>query len=149
MRNPQRARYLAEFLAPVLENAGDITAEPGSPGVCSCHEQVAGPAEPAVDFAIGLELREVWKRVPSPRKGEGEQATGEFSDSLTEVLESDDHAVGVLWALLAATAISRAPMRCQSRSPVRPVAAAHPATAPPWAAAVFTGTCHRSRKFSS
>ena len=56
MRNPQRARYLANFLAPVLQNAGDSTAEPGSPDGCSCHETVAGSAEPAVDFAVGLEL---------------------------------------------------------------------------------------------
>jgi hypothetical protein len=101
MRNSQRARVLADILAPVLENAGGITAEPGSPDGCSCNETVVGSAEPAVDLAIGLELREVRKKVPSPRKGEGEQATGEFSDRLTEVLESDDHAAGVLWALLA------------------------------------------------
>jgi len=54
-----------------------------------------------VDFAIRLELHEVWKKIPSPREGTGEQATGKLSDRLTEVLESDDHAVGVLWALLA------------------------------------------------
>src|SRR5215469_9905546 len=101
MRNSQRARVLADILAPVLENGGGIAAEPGSPDGCSCHETVAGSAEPAVGLAIGLELREVRKKVPSPRKGEGEQATGEFSDRLTEVLESDDHAAGVLWALLA------------------------------------------------
>ena len=101
MRNSQRARYLANFLAPALQNAGDSTTEPGSPDVCSCHETVTGSAEPAVDFAVGLELREVRKKVPAPRKGEGERDTGEFSDRLTEVLESDDHATGVLWALLA------------------------------------------------
>jgi hypothetical protein len=101
MRNPQRARDLATFLAPVLENAGDIAAEPGSPEDCSCQEQVAGPAEAAVDFAVGLELREVWKKARSPREGAGEQATGKLSDRLTEVLERDEHAVGVLWALLA------------------------------------------------
>jgi hypothetical protein len=101
MRNPQRARDLAKFLAPALEHAGDIAAETGSPDGCSCQEKVAGPAEPAVDFAIGLELREVRKKVPSPRNGEGERAAGEFGDRLTKVLESDDHAVDVLWALLA------------------------------------------------
>lgn len=78
-----------------------MTAEPGSPAGCSCHEAVAGSAEPAVDFAVGLELREVRKKLPSPRKGEGEQAKGEFRDRLAKVLEGDDHAVGVLWALLA------------------------------------------------
>jgi hypothetical protein len=101
MRNSQRARVLADILAPALENEGDITAEPGSPDGCSCHETVTGSAEPAVDLAIGFELRELRKKVPSPRNGEGEQATGEVSDRLTEVLESDDHAAGVLWALLA------------------------------------------------
>lgn len=101
MRNSQRARVLADILAPALENDGDITAEAVSPDGCSCHETVAAPAEPAVDLALGLELRELRKKVPSPRKGEGEHATGEFGDRLTEVLESDDRAAGVLWALLA------------------------------------------------
>ena len=101
MRNPQRARDLATFLAPVLENAGDAAAEPGSPDGCSCHEKVVGLAEPAVDFAIRLELREVWEKVLSPRERAGEKATSKLSDRLTEVLERDDHAVGMLWALLA------------------------------------------------
>jgi hypothetical protein len=99
MHNRQRARYLAKFLAPVLANAGDLAAESGSPHSCSCHEKVAGPAEPAVDTAVLLELREVRKKVP--RRSPGELAADELSDRLTEVLESDDHAVGVLWALLA------------------------------------------------
>jgi hypothetical protein len=101
MHNRQRARDLARFLAPVLENAGDFAAEPDSPDGCSCHEKVAGPPGPAVDTAVLLELREVRKKVPLPRKGAGEQATDELSDRLTEVLESDHHAGGVLWALLA------------------------------------------------
>ena len=101
MHNRQRARDLAKFLAPVLENAGDLAAEPGSPDGCSCHEKVAGPAEPAVDTAVLLELREVRKKVLLPREGAGERAADELSDRLTEVLASDDHAVGVLWALLA------------------------------------------------
>jgi hypothetical protein len=98
MHNRQRARDLAKFLAPVLAN-GDLAAEPGSPDGCSCHEKVPGPAEPAVDTAVLLELREVRRKVP--RESAGEQATDDLSDRLTEVLESDDHAVGVLWALLA------------------------------------------------
>jgi hypothetical protein len=101
MHNRQRARDLAKFLAPVLENAGDFFGEPGSPDDCSCHEKAAGPAEPAVDTAVLLELREVRKKVPLPRDGATEQATDELSDRLTEVLEGDDHATGVLWALLA------------------------------------------------
>src|SRR5215471_13135698 len=101
MRNSERARVLADILAPALQNDEGITAEPGSPNGCSCHETVAGSAEPAGDLAIRFELREVRKKVPSPQKGEGEQATGEFRDRLTEVLESDDRASAVLWALLA------------------------------------------------
>jgi hypothetical protein len=97
----QRARDLAKFLAPVLENAADIAAEPGSPDGCSCHETVAGSAEPAVDFAVALELCEVRKKLPAPPKGGSEQAKGEFRDHLARVLDSDDRAVGVLWALLA------------------------------------------------
>src|SRR5689334_2198794 len=101
MHNPQRASELAKFLAPVLKQAGDVAAEPGSPEDCSCREKMAAPAEPAVDVAIGLELHEVWKKAVSPQEQAGEQATGELSDRLTEVLEGDEHAVEVLWALLA------------------------------------------------
>src|SRR5690242_4588672 len=100
MHSPQHARDLAEFLAPALENARDVAAEPGSPDGCSC-ETVVGPAGPAVDSAIRLELHEVWKKIPSGPEGAGERATGKLSDRLTEVLERDDHAVRVLWALLA------------------------------------------------
>src|ERR1700751_2563994 len=101
MRNPQRVRDLARFLAPALVHAEDSTAEASSPDDCSCHEKVTGPAEPAVDFAIGFELRELRKKVPPPRQGGGEQATGAYSDRVAEVLAADDRAVGVLWALLA------------------------------------------------
>jgi hypothetical protein len=101
MPNPQQARDLAEFLAPTLENARNVNAEPGSPDSCLCHEKVIHPAEPAVDFAIHLELREVLKKGLSLGDGAGEQATGKLSDHLTELLEGDDHAVPVLWALLA------------------------------------------------
>src|SRR5215470_6269444 len=104
MNSPQQARNLATFLAPALESARDIAAEPGSPDGCSCETEV-GPAGPAVDSAILLELHEVWKKIPLRRAGAGagaaERAPGNLSDRLTEVLESDDHAVGVLWALLA------------------------------------------------
>lgn len=101
MTNTQRARDLAEFLAPALDNAGDVAAELGSPEGCSCHEQVTGPVEPAVDVAIGLELRDVWNSTLSPQERAGEPVTGKLSDRLTEALDRDDHAVEVLWALLA------------------------------------------------
>jgi hypothetical protein len=101
MHDPQRARELAKFLAPVLENVRDLPAEPSSPDGCSCHEEVAGPVEPAVDLAIHLELAEVRKKLPAPARAAGEQATIEPSDRLTEVLKRDGHTAGVLWALLA------------------------------------------------
>jgi hypothetical protein len=101
MHNPQRARDLAEFLAPVLEDARDVAAQSGPQDGCSCHETVTGPAEPAVDYAIRLELDAVRKKVSPPAGGAAEQATGKLTDRLAEVLESDDHAVEVLWALLA------------------------------------------------
>jgi len=101
MNNPQRARDLADFLAPALENARDVPADPGSPAGCSCQEKVSDPAEPAVDVAICVELHKVWQKGLSSRDGAGGHATGKLSDRLTEVLESDEHAVGVLWALLA------------------------------------------------
>ncbi len=101
MHNPQHARDLANFLAPALENARDVNADPGSPDSCSCDEKVIVPAEPDVDFAICLELCEACKKGLAIRDEAGQQATGKLSDRLTEVLEGDDHAVGVLWALLA------------------------------------------------
>src|SRR5437588_5062383 len=101
MPNPQHARDLAEFLAPTLENARNVNAELGSPDSCLCHEKVIHSPEPAVDCAVHLELHEVLKKGLSLADGAGEQATGKLSDHLTELLEGDDHAVRVLWALLA------------------------------------------------
>jgi len=101
MDKPQHARDLAKFLAPALRNASGINAEPDSPGSCSCHEEVAGPAEPAVDFAIYLELREAWRKGNPKGNGAAEQDPGRLSERLAELLERDDHAVGVLGALMA------------------------------------------------
>src|SRR5258707_1623474 len=101
MHNPQRARDLANYLAPASENALDVNADPGSLDSCSCDEKVVVPAEPDVDFAICLELREACEKGLAIRDEAGQQATGKLSDRLTEVLEGDDHAVGVLCALLA------------------------------------------------
>src|SRR5260221_243817 len=101
MHNPQRARDLANFLAPALENALDVNADPGSLDSCSCDEKVVVAAEPDVDFAMWLELREACKKGLALRDGAGQQATGKLSDRLAQVLEGDDHAAGVLWALLA------------------------------------------------
>jgi hypothetical protein len=101
MQNPQRARELAEFLAPALKNAGDGAAQPASPGGCSCHETVVGPTERAVDSAIRFELDAVWKKASLLTGRPGKRANGEVTDRLTQVLERDDHAVEVLWALLA------------------------------------------------
>src|SRR5450432_850853 len=101
MQNTQHAHDLAKFLAPMLENVQDFSTEPGSPDSVSHLENAAGPAGPAVDFAILLELHEVWKKAQSLRNEAGERAADEFGDRLTEVLEGDEHAVGVLWALLA------------------------------------------------
>jgi len=100
MHQPQRARDLAKFLAPALRNAPDVNAGPDSPDGCACDEKVAGPAEPAVDFAIYLELREAWRKGNPDGNGAVED-TGKLGERLTEVLEDDDHAVGVLSALVA------------------------------------------------
>ena len=101
MRNSQHARDLAKCLAPVLENVRDVISEPGSPDCCSGLEKVIDPTEPDVDFAVCLELYEAWGKGLSRRDGAEEQATGTLCDRLADVLEGDDHAVGVLWALLA------------------------------------------------
>jgi hypothetical protein len=100
MHKPQNARALARFLAPALQNAQDVNAEPGSPDSCSCYENVAGAAEPAIDFAIYLELHEAWRKGKPEGNGTAEQDAGKLCDSLTEVLEDDDHAVEVIGALL-------------------------------------------------
>src|SRR6266487_5022007 len=102
MHKPQHAQALAKFLAPALQNAPDaVNAEPDSPDSCTCHKKVVGPAEPAVDFAIYLELREAWRKGNPKGNGAAEQDIGKLSERLTELLENDDHAVGVLSALVA------------------------------------------------
>jgi hypothetical protein len=100
MHNSQHARVLAKFLWPTLEHAQDVSAEFGSLDNCSCFEKVTYPAEPDADFAIHLELDEVRKGL-SLRVGAGAEGAGKLSNRLTEALEGDDHAVGMLWALLA------------------------------------------------
>jgi hypothetical protein len=101
MHHSQQARDLAKFLAPMLEHGRDFNAKPGAPDGCSCHEMVTGPTGPAIDHAVRLELHEAWKKGLAQRNGSPEKAPGKLGDRLTEVLERDDHAVGVLWALLA------------------------------------------------
>src|SRR5580693_7933200 len=101
MHNSQHARDLAKCLAPVLENVRDVNAEPGSADCYLGLEKVIDPAEPDVDFAVCLELNEAWNKGLSRWDGAEEQATGRPYARLAEVLEDDDHAVGVLWALLA------------------------------------------------
>jgi hypothetical protein len=112
MHNSQRARDLAKCLAPVLENVRDVNSEPGSADCYSGLEKVIDPAEPDVDFAVCLELYEAWNKGLSRWDGAEEQATGTLCDHLAEVLEGDDHAVGVLWALLAG---------CGDRPPADPL----------------------------
>jgi hypothetical protein len=101
MNNPQHARDLAMFLAPALENARDITGEPGSPDRCPCHDTVIDPARPSVDFAVRLELNDAWRKGRPAPDVATEQGRGKLIDRLNEVLQRDDHAVEVLWALLA------------------------------------------------
>jgi hypothetical protein len=101
MDKARSARALAEFLAPALENAPDVSAEPGSPDGCTCHENVIDVTEPAVDFAICLELHEAWRKGGPKGNGTGGQNKGKLRERLTEVLERDAHAVGVLSALVA------------------------------------------------
>lgn len=100
MHNSQHARVLARFVWPTLGHAQDVSAEFGSLDNCSCFEKVTYPAEPDVDFAIHLELDEVRKGL-SLRDGAGAEGAGKLSNRLAEALERDDHAVGMLWALLA------------------------------------------------
>src|SRR5215467_14738136 len=101
MHEPQHAHDLAKFLAPALRIAPDVNAGADSLDGCTCHEKVAGPAKPDVDFAIYLELHEAWRKGNPDGNGTAEQDTGELTERLTELLEDDDHAVGVLSALVA------------------------------------------------
>jgi len=128
MHKPQHARALAKFLAPALQNAPDVNAEPDSPDSCTCHEKAADPAEPAVDFAIYLELHEAWGKGNPNGNGTAEQDIGKLTERLAELLEDDDHALGVLSALVAAM-VSREPMPGNSRLPVHPADGGCPATA--------------------
>ncbi len=101
MHDSQHARDLAKLLAPILEHARDFNAEPGPPDSPPRSEKVIEAARPGVDSAIRLELQDAWKKRHPLHDGGGNQPAGKLSDRLTEVLECDDHAVGVLWALLA------------------------------------------------
>jgi hypothetical protein len=101
MHKPQHACDLAKFLAPALRNALDVNAGADSPDGCTCHEKAVGPAEPDVDSAIHLELREAWGKGNPKGNGAAEQDIGKLTERLTELLEVDDHAVGVLSALVA------------------------------------------------
>ena len=98
MHDSRQVRELAKFLAPVLENVRDVTAGSDSLDGSSCAGNVIASIEPDVDAAIYLELHKVLKRL-APQNGAGKKAP--LCDRLTKVLEDDDHAVGVLWALLA------------------------------------------------
>src|SRR5260221_12545774 len=115
MHNPQRARDLANFLAPALENALDVNADPGSLDSCSCDEKVVVAAEPDVDFAMWLELREACKKGLAIRDGAGQQATGKLSDRLAEVLEATIMLWGCFGRFWPAAVSSRAPMLGNSR----------------------------------
>ncbi len=114
MRKDQQAHDLAAFLAPMVESASGATAGSGAPA----GRRAGGPADerlidqagPDVDLAIRLELQEVLgnqdgpdpatRNCPKPAPGEAGGAGG-AGERLRRLLEGDDHAVGVLWALLA------------------------------------------------
>jgi hypothetical protein len=102
MPSTQHAHDLARFLAPMLEQAQDLGTGLGWPDGFSYLADADGFTGPAVDFAILLELQEVRKKaLLLPPSAAGERPAGQLGERLTEVLEGDEHAVGVLWALLA------------------------------------------------
>jgi hypothetical protein len=98
MNSSQQARALANYLAPMLDGAQGVNVKPGSQDDPSRHQKGIIPTGPDVDSAIYLEAHEVLTRVS---RRNGTDTTAARCGRLTKVLEGDDHAVGVLWALLA------------------------------------------------
>jgi hypothetical protein len=93
----QRARALAQFLAPALRNEPDANEQPDAPAGCLGDETTAGPA---VDVAIALELRSAWNKTKPPGNGAAEYDPDQLCQRLAEAFEADEHAVGVLSALV-------------------------------------------------
>src|SRR5690242_12871674 len=98
MNSSQQARALANYLAPMLDGAQGVNVKPGSQDDPLRHQKGIIPTGPDVDSAIYLEAHEVLTRVS---RRNGTDTTAARCGRLTKVLEGDDHAVGVLWALLA------------------------------------------------
>src|SRR6516164_4141512 len=82
----------------MLDGAQGVNGRPGSQDDPARHQKGIILTGPDVDSAIALEAHGVLKRVP---RRNGADTAAARCDRLTKVLEGDDHAAGVLWALLA------------------------------------------------
>jgi len=101
MKRTDQARILAEFLVPLLPNLCNA----GTPltVVAADHEGVVDRGEPDVDLAVRLELQRIVSSAPdlvSLAADASEPERGRATARLSQLL-LDDHAVELLWALLA------------------------------------------------
>ncbi|MFL6183681.1 MAG: hypothetical protein ACJ745_02300, partial [Actinomycetes bacterium] len=103
MKRTDQARILAEFLVPLLPNLCDASTPLAVLG--ADHEAVVDPTEPDVHLAVRLELQHIVSTEPDlltlaadasePVRDRAVERLGQL------LLDRDDHAVEVLWALLA------------------------------------------------
>jgi hypothetical protein len=102
MKRTDQARILAEFLVPLLPNLCDASTPLAVLG--ADHEEVVDPTEPDVHLAVRLELQHIVSTEPDlltlaadasePVRDRAVERLGQL------LLDRDDHAVEVLWALL-------------------------------------------------
>jgi hypothetical protein len=103
MKRTDQARVLAKFLVPLLPNL----CEASTPLVvlAADHEAVVDPTEPDVHLAVRLELQRIVSAEPdllTLAADASEPARGRAAERLSQLLlDRDDPAVEVLWALLA------------------------------------------------
>src|SRR4029450_7126621 len=127
MKRTDQARILAEFLVPLLPNLCDESRPLAVLG--ADHEEVVDPTEPDVHLAVRLELQHIVSTEPGlltltaaasePVRDRAVERLGQL------LLDRDDHAVEVLWALLAGSGT-------QPRLEVLSAAAIGAASGPCW-----------------
>jgi hypothetical protein len=104
MTKSGQAKQLAEFLAPMLQDASRDGIDHTSRGRLGPDELI-DRTQPDVDLAVRLELNRILSKAPSflrPSTNGGKPTQADVCDSLRQRLErGDTHTLAVLWALLA------------------------------------------------
>jgi hypothetical protein len=102
-KRTDQARVLADFLAPLLPNLCDASTPLAV--LATEHEEVVDSTEPDVHLAVRLELQHIVSTEPdlvTLAADASEPERNRAAERLSQLLlDRDDHAVEVLWALLA------------------------------------------------